>query len=298
MKLLPSIIALIVLFGMWSCSGGDKSPSAASTPSAVPAPTAVNTGTVEHYTCPNGHVGSGSSSAGTCAQCGATLEHNAAFHNSPTPNEPAANADPVANQNVNSGVEHYICPNGHIGSGGPSAGTCGQCGATLDHNTAYHNDPPPSDLVNQVNNINPPSGDGSTPNPAVTSAPTVEHYVCPNGHVGFGGPSEGVCSQCSATLQHNDAFHSNDPVSNTAVPTAPQMEQITPQPMDAVPEVFRNNPVNAGGISPGVGGAEPAQNSRGIWHYVCSNGCGGGAGSAVACSTCGNTLVHNDLYHN
>ena len=32
-----------------------------------------------HYTCPNGHPGAGA--AGTCASCGATLVHNAAYHN-------------------------------------------------------------------------------------------------------------------------------------------------------------------------------------------------------------------------
>ncbi|HZV70129.1 MAG TPA: hypothetical protein VFG10_11325 [Saprospiraceae bacterium] len=31
-----------------------------------------------HFTCPNGHPGAGA--AGTCAKCGATLAHNAAFH--------------------------------------------------------------------------------------------------------------------------------------------------------------------------------------------------------------------------
>ena len=44
--------------------------------------------------------------------------------------------------------------------------------------------------------------------------------------------------------------------------------------------------------------AEPAQNTAGVWHYTCSNGCAGGAGSAIACASCGSTLSHNSAYHN
>ncbi|MFN0175391.1 MAG: hypothetical protein ACKVU0_12130 [Saprospiraceae bacterium] len=43
--------------------------------------------------------------------------------------------------------------------------------------------------------------------------------------------------------------------------------------------------------------AEPAQNAAGLWHYTCPKGCKGGAGSAVACATCGTTLVHSQTYH-
>lgn len=34
-----------------------------------------------------------------------------------------------------------------------------------------------------------------------------------------------------------------------------------------------------------------------VWHYTCSKGCAGGAGSAVNCNTCGTLLVHNQAYH-
>lgn len=43
--------------------------------------------------------------------------------------------------------------------------------------------------------------------------------------------------------------------------------------------------------------AEPAQNTDGVWHYTCPNGCAGGAGSAVPCPKCGTTLTHNSGYH-
>ncbi len=42
---------------------------------------------------------------------------------------------------------------------------------------------------------------------------------------------------------------------------------------------------------------EPPQNAAGVWHYTCSTGCAGGAGSAVPCKTCGKTLAHNQEYH-
>ena len=43
---------------------------------------------------------------------------------------------------------------------------------------------------------------------------------------------------------------------------------------------------------------ETPQNARGVWHYICSKGCSGGAGSAINCNTCGSLLAHNSAYHN
>lgn len=40
--------------------------------------------------------------------------------------------------------------------------------------------------------------------------------------------------------------------------------------------------------------AEPAQNSSGVWHFICPKGCEGGAGSAAPCPNCGESLVHNN----
>ena len=42
-------------------------------------PAATNAAGVYHYTCPNGCAG-GAGAAGACATCGATLAHNAAYH--------------------------------------------------------------------------------------------------------------------------------------------------------------------------------------------------------------------------
>ena len=302
MKLLLTIFLVSLSMIIFSCKDGDatatnSAPAFSDDPSAS---STTSTGSVEHYICPNGHVGSGGATAGSCAQCGATLEHNTAFHNTPQPTD-QADVSPESNPELyNTSVEHYICPNGHIGSGGAAAGSCSECGATLEHNTAYHNDPPPSDLANQLD----PSTATSVP-PTSTPPAGVEHYICPNGHAGSGGAAQGICSQCSAALVHNDAFHSNDVqnVQTNPLSTSPQAAPVfTPQPSGAVSPVFQNNPVNIGGNAfpnaPGVGtSSEPAQNAQGIWHYTCSNGCAGGGGSAVACRVCGSTLVHNTLYH-
>jgi len=294
------IATFFVSVVIFSCKDGDAT-SAADAPSPAPVsdvPLSTTNAGVEHYICPNGHAGSGGAAAGSCAECGATLEHNAEFHNTPPPSDQAAQANNLNNDpngtpqaSTNPGVEHYICPNGHIGSGGAAAGTCAECGAELSHNADFHNTPPPADLVAQANNLNNNPNEG-TPPPA-----GVEHYICPNGHVGFGGSGEGACSQCQAVLVHNDAFHSNDAPNTSA--TAPPVNSgaIIPQPSGAVSPVFQN----AGGPgSPSPGAApqlEPAQNAQGVWHYICEEGHPGGAGSATACSTCGKTLVHNQGYH-
>ena len=90
----------------------------------------------------------------------------------------------------------------------------------------------------------------------------VWHYTCSNGCAGGAG-SASACNSCGNTLVHNQGYHSNANANN---PTT------TPTP-------------------------EPSQNAAGVWHYTCSNGCAGGAGSAKACNSCGNTLAHNTAYH-
>lgn len=96
----------------------------------------------------------------------------------------------------------------------------------------------------------------------------VKHYTCPNNCAGSGGDGEGTCPVCGSAYVHNQAFH-NQAITQGTQPAA--------QPA-ATPE--------------------PPQNAAGVWHYTCSNGCAGGAGSAVACATCGSTLAHNTGYHN
>lgn len=132
-----------------------------------------------------------------------------------------------------------------------------------------------------------PSAPAKAPEPA-QNALGVWHYTCPNGHAGGAG-SASACSECGTTLVHNTAYHDgpaatvapNAPVtSSTVIPAGSEGINVTP---GAVPNVPKT--------------PEPAQNAAGVWHYTCSNGCSGGAGSAIACNSCGNTLAHNSAYH-
>lgn len=99
----------------------------------------------------------------------------------------------------------------------------------------------------------------------------VKHYTCPNNCAGSGGDAQGNCPVCGTAYAHNQAFH-DQAITQSTQPIA--------QP-------------NAAAQAP-----EPPQNAAGVWHYTCANGCAGGAGSAIACSSCGGTLAHNTAYHN
>ena len=129
----------------------------------------------------------------------------------------------------------------------------------------------------------PPSTPGSfdAPQPAATGAvnASVEHYICPSGHVGFGSDSQGTCSQCGIALVHNQAYHNNTAAAPTGNPMIQSPGASTPQ------------------VAPPAA-TEPAQNAAGVWHYTCNAGCAGGAGSAGICSNCGGQLAHNQAYHN
>lgn len=120
----------------------------------------------------------------------------------------------------------------------------------------------------------------ATPEPAQNSA-GVWHYTCPKGCEGGAG-SAVACAKCGTTLVHNTAYH--PPATANPAQAAPTTNATSlPEGITPVP-----NPTKA---------PEPAQNAKGVWHYTCSAGCAGGAGSAIACAKCGKTLAHNQAYH-
>jgi len=131
--------------------------------------------------------------------------------------------------------------------------------------------------------ITPPSA--QTPEPAQNAA-GVWHYTCTSGCAGGAG-SAVACATCGNTLVHNQGYHSAGGTPAAAPPpigaTAAGAAATTGLPTTITPPVQQT--------------PEPAQNALGVWHYTCTSGCAGGAGSAVACATCGNTLVHNQGYH-
>ncbi len=117
-------------------------------PPAPPKEPAKNAKGVWHYTCSKGCKG-GAGAVGPCEKCGATLAHNAAYHDgAPTPSSATTNATPTVaplNQPTQKveppqnakGVWHFICSKGCEGGSG-AAGTCGKCSGALTHNAAYH----------------------------------------------------------------------------------------------------------------------------------------------------------------
>jgi len=122
------------------------------------------------------------------------------------------------------------------------------------------------------------------------NAEGVWHYTCPNGCEGGGGGAT-ACTVCGTTLAHNTAYHASTSVNSGATnPTTITSPSAIPSPGNTLNPTIVPPPTQA---TP-----EPPQNAAGIWHYTCSNGCAGGAGSATACSACGSTLAHNTAYHN
>lgn len=123
---------------------------------------------------------------------------------------PVTATPPPAAGGAVAGVEHYICPSGHVGSGGPSQGACAQCGTALVHNQAFHaNDAPPAAPAGQNPMLQNPTGApaaAAPPTEPAQNAAGVWHYTCSAGCAG-GGASAVACSQCGATLAHNQAYH-------------------------------------------------------------------------------------------
>lgn len=148
----------------------------------------------------------------------------------------------------------------------------------------------------------------ATPPPPAEPAQNADgvwHYTCPNGHAGGGG-SATACSECGATLAHNQAYHPPNPAAAAANPAAAAAAggAVAPVTGGTPPTMFADpskTPVNTTvGTTPTaapVQPVEPAQNAAGVWHYTCPSGCSGGGGSATACSKCGATLAHNQAYH-
>lgn len=94
-----------------------------------------------HYICPKGCVGGNGSAAGACPICQTEMAHNQGFHvnnNTSTPTTPASNPATSTGDLPNAnGQYHYTCTKGCTGGKG-KAGTCDNCGETLEHNTAFH----------------------------------------------------------------------------------------------------------------------------------------------------------------
>ena len=167
------------------------------------------------------------------------------------------------------------------------------CGG--DSSTSTDSNPAPLTPAANTPDISTTTTPAAKPAEPAQNAAGVWHYTCPKGCAGGGG-SATPCASCGATLAHNQAYHGTPPVT-TGLPTTPPPTTNGKAPISPI----LTNP-NAGQtttqpltIPPKAN--EPAQNAAGVWHYTCSAGCSGGAGSAIACASCGKTLVHNQAYH-
>jgi len=108
----------------------------------------------------------------------------------------------------------------------------------------------------------------------------VQHYICDNKCEDSGGEVAGNCPTCKTPYTHNTAYHSNDLLKTGPI----KVQSNATQPSST----------NSNAPKP----PSPAQNSAGVYHYTCTNGCNGGAGSAAKCKNCGEALAHNKAYHN
>jgi hypothetical protein len=114
----------------------------------------------------------------------------------------------------------------------------------------------------------PPTSKTTTPESSQNKS-AVFHYTCSNGCAG-GAASAVNCATCGRLLVHNQAFHSNTNSNNNK----------------SLPIPFTSPPATNAG-----------QNTAGVWHYTCSNGCAGGSGTTGNCASCGAALAHNQAYH-
>lgn len=111
---------------------------------------------------------------------------------------------------------------------------------------------------------------------------TVQHYICEKKCENSGSEVAGNCPTCKTPYLHNLAFHNDDLLKSGPI----KVENNAAQP--AAPA----------STSPQINQPSPAQNSLGVYHYTCTNGCVGGSGTTTNCKSCGETLAHNTAYHN
>lgn len=108
----------------------------------------------------------------------------------------------------------------------------------------------------------------------------VIHYICDNKCENSGSDLAGNCPTCKNPYTHNTAFHANDLLKSGPL----KVESNATQPTKQI------------GTAPNQ--PSPTRNTAGVYHYTCNNGCNGGSGSAAKCTSCGETLAHNQTYHN
>jgi len=119
-------------------------------------------------------------------------------------------------------------------------------------------------------------------NTEIKKEKTVQHYICQNNCENSGSEVAGNCPSCKTQYLHNQSFHKDDLLNSGPL----KVDNNAAQPAAATQ------------AAPQTSQPSPAQNALGVYHYTCSNGCTGGAGTAANCNACGEALAHNTAYHN
>lgn len=132
----------------------------------------------------------------------------------------------------------------------------------------------------------------SQPLNAPVATAGVQHYICPNNCSGSGGAAAGTCPVCGTQYTHNAAFHNQTGADANNQQLAPSPILTNPQQTTTPQQTTVPNPQTQPQPA-----AEPAQNTAGVWHYICSKGCTGGSGTRGLCAKCGAGMDHNQAYH-
>lgn len=229
---------------------------------------------------------------GSCRDGGSDTSARGSTSSNTSMQAPATN-NIMSGSDAASAEYHYICANGCESGGADAAGPCPECGEELVHNASFHSGGNQGDAsasqsfdpANQMNTIQLPDAGASSQQ--AQSAGGEFHFMCSAG-CGDGGSSQGSCPTCGAALVHNDAFHSQQQPSTNAAPV-PSSGNLG-DPKVKYPSVFNTQSAPRAAV-PSQGGGGSGH------HYICSAGCGGGAGSQGSCPSCGAALVHNDAFH-
>lgn len=126
----------------------------------------------------------------------------------------------------------------------------------------------------------------------------VHHYICSDRCEGGHSPNPGLCSNCGNPLAHNQAWHDDQPQSQTQTQNNPGQTIQTSPPVNLqatqasqIPPTSAQQPPEQVNIPAGPDGI--------VHHYICKDRCAGGhSPNSGNCPNCGKRLAHNQAWHN
>ena len=142
----------------------------------------------------------------------------------------------------------------------------------------------PTSTVPEGGIVEPPT----TLSTGTTGGSTEKHYKCPTAGCTGSGDAQGKCPVCGAELVHNQAFHGQTP---SSTPGSSPLNPVQVNPTNGTPTTTPGSSTPATAVTP-----PSAKNAKGVYHYTCPKG-HEGAASAGNCPKCGETMTHNQAYH-